>query len=113
MRSARKDYSAAIQAYSEAVQREPNNPALNHRLAVEFSRAGRMAEAVPAFRQALRLQPKLVDAHVDLGVALAQQARFSEAIPEFEAALQLQPTNQLALKYLDLAREKLNESAVR
>ncbi|HRI15714.1 MAG TPA: tetratricopeptide repeat protein, partial [Verrucomicrobiota bacterium] len=111
--STRKDYGGAVYAYAEAARREPTNAAATHRLAIELSRAGHIPDAVAAFRQALTLQPNFVDARLDLGVALAQQARFAEAIPEFEAALQVQPTNSLALKYLQLAREKLGQNGVR
>lgn len=108
-----KTYPQAAEAYAEATRRDPNNPSLRHRLAIELSRAGRISEAEVEFQNVIQQQPDFVTARMDLGVALAQRARYQEAIQQFEASLKLQPTNGLARAYLEQALQKLGKTGVR
>ncbi len=110
MYSGQKAYAKSAEALTEASRREPRNPLLRHRLAIELSRSGQPAEAEAEFRKVIEMQPNFMAARLDLGVALAQRSRFQEAIPEFEAALKLQPTNAQARAYLQQARTKLNQN---
>jgi tetratricopeptide (TPR) repeat protein len=108
--SGRKDYPAAAVAYGDAIQRDPRNPALHHRQAIELSRAGWASEADAAFARALQADPNFVSARIDYGVALAQRGQFPAAISEFETVLRQQPTNSLAQTYLKMAQEKLTQA---
>lgn len=104
-----KSHDAAAQAYSDALKRETNNAALQHRVALELSLAGRTNEAEAQFKQIVAQVPNSVLARMDYGVALARQSRFQEASVQFEEALRLQPTNTQAQTYLQQARSQLRK----
>jgi len=94
------DPAAATQHYAAAVQANPAFAEAHLALALELSRANRMAEAQPHFAAALRLQPGSADAHFNYGVWLVKQGRLSEARQEFTETLKLDPNHASARKLL-------------
>ncbi len=104
-----KEYGAAADAYAEAARREPNTPALRHRLATELSRAGRTNEADLEFSRLVEQVPNSPIVRMDYGVALARQERFAQAKLQFEEGLKLQPTNAQMQAYLQQVETKLHE----
>jgi len=59
--------------------------------ALEFHRAGRLAEAEAIYRQVLAKNPNDVDAHNNLGAVLRGLGRIDEAIESYRRAIQFKP----------------------
>jgi Tfp pilus assembly protein PilF len=80
------------------------------RLAYDFARQGRLAEAIAFYRQALASghDPRdLYEAHLNLGVALNLQGERDEAIAEFRQALTFNPDSYDA--HVDLGGVLMHE----
>jgi tetratricopeptide (TPR) repeat protein len=94
-----KDLNAAMKAYTDALDQEPDNPFAHagkadvHRLKSEF------AEAVAAYTEALRLDPRSALFFNNRGLALHRQGEDDKALADFSAALRLEP--RFAVAYLN------------
>lgn len=84
-----EDPDAAIDAYSRALEHDPDLPELHLNLGRLLHEKGEVAEAERHYRRAVELQPDEPVAVFDLGVALQDQERFEEAAAAYEKALAL------------------------
>jgi len=96
------DFNAAVQAYRQALELEPNNIELKLGLARALSLSGRHEESKRLYQQVLSKNPADADALEGLGNALLRSDHPSEAHAIFERLVAKQPLN---LEFqVDLAR---------
>ncbi len=76
--------------YLEALQAEPQNPKILHRLGVVELRLGRAREAVILFQKSLAIAKDL-EVYLDFGAAMAAMARWDAAATVYAAALRVAP----------------------
>ncbi len=86
-----KDYAAAVQYFSKAVEADTKDYAARFHLALANSLLGNEAEAISGYRTVLELKPGLYEAEVNLGVLLISQKQATEAVPLLEAAVAQKP----------------------
>lgn len=89
------DMDLALQAYSEAADKDPSwdQPLIN--LGNVHATSGRWTEAEGAYRSALRRNPANPEAMNNLASVLASQRKTSEALEWSDRALDLAPGNPL------------------
>jgi tetratricopeptide (TPR) repeat protein len=93
-----KRYQQAIEVFSEAVKRWPDDVRMRNNLAsahlglgMQLMEANKYGEAEVQLRSATKLSPEDVEAHWNLGRALHNLLRSDEAIREFDTAIKLDP----------------------
>ena len=105
---------AAIDAYGEAIARQPDYLTAHYRLGTLLSQAGRLPEAIAELRRAVALQPSLHNnetavelalAHNNLGTALAKSGDAAASITHFREAIRLDPEGTHANARLNLAAQ--------
>ncbi len=87
----RRDVEPSIEAYREAVEKDPKKPLGYWRLAVLHDRQGKSEESEKLYRQALKLDPKNADIHCDFGYSLYLQRRWAESEETLRHAIALKP----------------------
>ena len=101
--------SEAIQAYKDALSRDPENPAVMKNLGDAFYLRKEHTQAVEQYQKALRSNPRFLQAHFSLGLAYYRLGNYQEALEEFETVLKLDPKDEDARKYRGTIRKKLQE----
>jgi TolB-like protein/tetratricopeptide (TPR) repeat protein len=105
-----KDLSAAIAAYTEAIQLDPHYALAFAARSIVFSSVADEAETAAAVREgyenaqadarrALALAPDLAQAHLALGYVSENNLDFTQASEAYERALALAPGNAEVLRY--------------
>lgn len=94
------DILGAVEAYQEALAKEPERIDARSNLGAAFVRLGRYEDAVKAYRQALEVDPGLAAVRFNLALALYKSALPQDAARELEQILALDPTNTKALLLL-------------
>src|SRR3972149_2394278 len=69
----------ALQEYQQALEQNPNDPAIHHRLGVVCDRLGRFDDAERHYQAALTASPDSADLHNDLGYSYYLNNRLPEA----------------------------------
>jgi tetratricopeptide (TPR) repeat protein len=98
----------AIDAYTKALQREPDNSyALEHRAAA-YAAAGDSqranADRVTQAAAAIAANPETASPYLDRGKLMLDTMRFDEAIKDFDQAIALEPKNATAIADRGMAR---------
>lgn len=94
-------FAEAEWQFTQARDREPDNPEVYYCIGLFFSDLTRPADALAAFDRALALDGTHAKAHNNRGAALQQLGRAAEAEAAFRRALELAPDE--ALPYANLA----------
>lgn len=84
-------WTAAVDAFREGLELEPDNASLRQRLATALAAGGDIRAAVEQLEETLRREPDFARAHFSLGAVLALQGRQTEAVERYGTALRLQP----------------------
>ena len=100
-------HAEAEQHYAEAARLSPDLMQAHFLYGLELGREGKPADAAEQFREAVRIMPDLVEARLNLGVALVNGKNYSDALAQFEEVLRRDPTNAMALRNVQILREKL------
>jgi Tfp pilus assembly protein PilF len=82
----------AIEAFKEAVKRDPKSPYAQKGLGVAYMLQQRYPQAIDCFRKALEMNPYYVDVRNDLGTALMLAGKYDEARRQLTQAYE-EPTN--------------------
>lgn len=85
----KRDGEPSIQAYREALEKDPQRALAYWRLAVLNDRQGNVQESEKLYRQALKLEPKNAEIHCDFGYSLYLQRRWAEAEESLRQAVAL------------------------
>jgi len=85
-------YEAAVEAYQQLLQEEPEDASLHTSLAGVLGAVGRFDEAMKHLDTALALQPLSVEAYHNRAVVLERRDRREEAIEQYRTALRYRPS---------------------
>ncbi|KAH8835965.1 putative cytoplasm protein [Flagelloscypha sp. PMI_526] len=88
-----KDYKAAIEAYTKAIDLNPENAVYYSNRAAAYSSAGDHLSAIGDAEQAIAIDPLFTRAYHRLGHAQYSVADYKGAVKSFEKGLELDPTN--------------------
>ncbi|MGB5340998.1 MAG: tetratricopeptide repeat protein [Thermoanaerobaculia bacterium] len=86
----------AIDDFSEAVARDPEEKLAQYNLGQALLQAQRVDEAIQHFERALDIDPDFRDAHYNLGTALSELERFEESAAHFQRAREIDPQDREA-----------------
>ena len=86
--------------FKEALDKNPNDPALMTKYANFLFDLGRFNEAVQWFQKALASQPNSPDVRTDLGTALWNAGQKEQAMAEYQQALKIDPKHMATLHNL-------------
>jgi Flp pilus assembly protein TadD/V8-like Glu-specific endopeptidase len=111
-----KNYPQAISAFSQAIQRDPQDAtAYYYRGMVQLSTRD-LSAAVSDFDQAIKINPKYALPYVFRGTVLMEKKQLDKAEADFTRGIQLDPSNSYAYLFrgflnVDPARKRVKESA--
>jgi Flp pilus assembly protein TadD len=86
-----KDYPAAIDHFSRAMETDPGYAPAYHGRGVAYLHQGERDRAIADFGEAIRLDPNNARARHDRGVAYFQAGDFDRALADFGEAIRLDP----------------------
>lgn len=108
-----KNYSAAVKAYSEAIQLSPEGPNshiyYNNRAAA-YCYLKNYKDAISDCQTSIALSPSYVKAYSRLGLAYFFLEDYQQAIEAYSQAVKLEPENKAFKESLRQAEAKLDES---
>lgn len=107
-----KDYGAALDAYTKAIELNAGSPVFYSNRAAAYSQIGQHDEAVADARKAIEIDPKFSKAYSRLGHALFASGQYEEARDAYEKGLEIDPSNKLMKSGLDTSKSKLAASAL-
>jgi tetratricopeptide (TPR) repeat protein len=82
-------YDQALQAFDQALQLKPNDPALITYKGIVYYAKGNNAKALQLFNEAIRLNPNFARAYYQKGMVYQSQEKYKQAVPELVKAKQL------------------------
>lgn len=91
-----KDYAAAVNTASQAVQQDASDAACQHIYGLSLAAVGRNSEAEQHLNQAISLKPNVGNYHYDLGFVLYQQKKYDASVPVLKRAVELDGENLMA-----------------
>jgi tetratricopeptide (TPR) repeat protein len=91
-----KNYAAAVNAASQAVQQDANDAACQHIYGLSLAAVGRFVEAERSLNTAITLKPNAGNYHYDLGFVLYQQRKYDASVPVLKRAVELDGENLMA-----------------
>jgi len=100
------DYQAAVLAFQNALQQEPDNLNILEDLATASLMADQFEEAINYFEKYLTYA-KSVSIYNNLGAAYLKIQQYEQAVEAFEAALELQPQHKQSRNNLKIAKSYL------
>jgi tetratricopeptide (TPR) repeat protein len=103
------NYQEAIEAYSKAIELNPNDVLAIATRAAIYGQIGEPEKAMTDFDKAIELSPKLAIAYVSHGMAAYRMEELEKALADFKKAIELDPTdcdahNSLAYVLYDMDR---------
>ena len=118
--AARQSWTAAIDAYKQAVAENAKDPVLRNKLGICYQRAGDAKQARKAYKKAIELRKDYAEAWNNLGTLEHARNRYKQAISHYAKAIQAKPADAvfhknlgvawLALGNVDEAAEAWNEA---
>jgi Tfp pilus assembly protein PilF len=94
----RGDLAGALQAYTEAIEQEPDNPLAHLSRAGALHDKGNLVRALADYDAALRLDPRNPVAFNNRGLAHFDRGQYQQAVADYDAALRLDPDYAVALQ---------------
>lgn len=107
------DLDAALTSYKLALRDKPDDHRVLQNMAIAYSRTGSIEEAMRCYRRALEIEPKLTGAHYGLAFILLKRGEYDAAEPHLKAFLASPPTGNEAERWIQHAREGLDELRAR
>ena len=107
---AHRDYTEALDAYTQAIQCSPNGPQSHvyySNRAAALCYLERYRDAVADSEKSLELSPSYGKAHARLGLSRFFLQDYAGAVAAYTAALQHDPDNAASKSYLAKAKAKL------
>ncbi len=105
----RGDYEAALAAFQEAVEENPDDAESLSNLGQVLVRLGRAAEAVPLFQRAIDRLPRRWAYHFNLARAYGELGQWKQAVAEYRVARELFPDDYVTEFNLARALHKLGD----
>jgi Tfp pilus assembly protein PilF len=103
------DILGAIEAYENALRKEPNRVDVRSNLGAAFARLGRYEDAGREYRRALDVDPKNAPVRFNLALALYKTAQATEAAEELERVIAQDPRNKAAVLVLADCRLQMGD----
>lgn len=100
-----KEYSEAVDTFSEAVALCPHYADLRHNLGFCYLEMGMPELAMEQFARSLEINPSFVSARVNLAMAHQRAQRVDLAVSELENVLRLDPHNEAAGRWIRVLRD--------
>ena len=98
-------FDEALDEYSEALRRQPDDAQIHHNLGVAFAQLGRMQDATHEFLEAVRLDPNRAELQYSAGMAFVATGDYARAAEFLRQAIKLDPSHERARKALaDIGR---------
>jgi tetratricopeptide (TPR) repeat protein len=94
------DVLGAVEAYQEALAKEPARVEARSNLGAAYVRLGRYQDAVEQYTKALETEPRQTRVRFNLGLALYKSMRIPDAVPELERVVTEDASNRAALLLL-------------
>ncbi len=104
-----KDFQKAIDKFSQAIKREPNNDTYYHKRANSYYSQNNFQKAIEDYTQAIRIKPDNATYYNYRGHAYYRQNNFQKAIEDYTQAIRLDPNNSEAYEYRGYAQSKLGD----
>jgi tetratricopeptide (TPR) repeat protein len=79
-------YEEAVEAYKEAILKEPQEPIYQNNLGICYTRLERYDQAIETFQAMLKIRPQSYSANRSLGELFGLQKKYGEALPYFAKA---------------------------
>jgi tetratricopeptide (TPR) repeat protein len=86
----------AIEAFQEAVARNPDERLAHYNLGQALLQAGQLDEAIQHLERAIEIDPDFRDAYFNLGAALSEKGSFEAAATYFQRAHEIDPEDRQA-----------------
>ncbi len=102
----KRDFAAAISAYTAAIQIDPKNAAAYSGRGRAYAAKGEPDKGIADCTEAIRLNPKLAKAYHGRGIAYRKKRDFDRAIADFTEAIRLDPKYAKAYQGRGLAYQK-------
>ncbi|MDE6202675.1 MAG: tetratricopeptide repeat protein [Lachnospiraceae bacterium] len=102
-------YEEAINAYTKAIELNPEYSAAYNSCGLTYNKLGRYAEAINDFTKAILINPKYATAYNNRGFAHKAIGEYAEAIADYEKAIELNPKYSIAYNNLGAAYNNLEE----
>ncbi len=100
----------AVEAFQEAISRQPSNPQFHANLGEALRRSKRLDEALAAFQRAFVLLPEFLNAHLGIGNTLRDLKRLPEAMAQFRVAVAIDPRFAEGYHYLGLTLKEAGDA---
>lgn len=102
-----KDYGAALNAYTKAIELNGASPVYYSNRAAAYSQIGQHDEAVADAKKAAEIDPQFGKAYSRLGHALFASGKYEEAHEAYQKGCEVDPSNKLMKSGLDASKAKL------
>ena len=86
-----RKYEAAAQAFTQAIQADPQDYTAHFNLALSYSFLHRDTEGMAEYRKTLEIKPGLYQAELNLGILLLRQKEPADAVAPLEGAAEQKP----------------------
>jgi len=91
VQAARNQPADAVEAYAEALKRDPERNDIRYRRAVILVRTGAVKEGLRDLRRVVKVNPNLAEAYLHIGTALAGAGNESQALEAYRTAVVKNP----------------------
>jgi tetratricopeptide (TPR) repeat protein len=89
----------ALEAYREAVQRNPQHALALNNLGILYCRRGDYARGIRLFETALKTDPRMAKTHMNLAIAFYHTGRLADALHHFRETLRYGPDDNPVVHY--------------
>jgi tetratricopeptide (TPR) repeat protein len=91
-----EDFSGAIEVYSKAIQKEPENYSHYHDRGLAWRKQGDLQAALLDFNKTIELNPKMSSAYNNRALVQEELGHLEEAIKDYTESIILEPENEVA-----------------
>ena len=86
-----KQYQAAADNFSKAIQADPKDFSAHFNLAFAYSMLNRDVDAIAEYKKTLELKPDLYQADLNVGILLLRNKQAADAVPHLTSAVSKKP----------------------
>ncbi len=104
----KEKFAEAIQAYREALARDPENPVVMNNLGHVYHLRKEYPQAREQYEKAIQVAPRFREVHANLALTLYQMEKYKEALEEIEIALKLDPHHGPTKKFREDILKKIS-----
>jgi len=102
-----KKFEQAVDCYTKAIERNPNNAIYFANRAAAYSHMGKHQFAIDDCKQSLKINPQYSKAYGRLGLAYFSMGMYKDAVEQYNKGVELEPNNASLKESLLAAQRKL------